>query len=109
MADLKSYQEADLQNLFQSRHSLLAMEEELRLRGFTADLISEMLEKVKKKRMAKRQSAGFIYMAAGAFLGFLSCVFSIAGIFPDQIGFVLYGLTTIAVLLVVLGLYFVFE
>lgn len=109
MEETHLYQEASFQKLEHSALSLSDIELELRTKGFTADVIAKFINQLKKKRVAKRQSVGFIYMAAGAFIGFLSCVFTIADIFPGHIGFVLYGLTTIAVLLVVLGLYYVFE
>ena len=85
------------------------IEKELHSLGVNTEAIAEFLKKIRKRKIAKRQSVGFMYMAAGAFIGFLSCVFTIAEVFPGFTGFVLYGLTSIAVLLVVAGLYLLFE
>lgn len=104
-----SFDEPVFQQLMNSNLSLMEIEKDLRDKGFSADAIVELMKELKKKRIAKRQSTGFIYMAIGAFMGFLSCVLTIANVFPQSTGFVLYGLTSIAVILVVAGLYLVFD
>ncbi len=85
------------------------VEQELMKRGITTGQMSGYLEAIKKIRCAKRRSTGFICMAAGALLGFISCVLTISHALPHMYDFIMYGLTTIAVSIVVLGLYYVFE
>ncbi len=109
MPDKVSFNQLIFQQLMNSNLSPMEMEKELRDKGFSADTIVEYMKELKKKRIAKRQSSGFIYMAIGAFLGFLSCVLTVANVFPQSTGFVLYGLTSIAVILVFAGLYLVFD
>jgi hypothetical protein len=85
------------------------VEQELMKRGITTGQMPGYLEAIKKIRYAKRRSTGFICMAAGALLGFISCVLTISHALPHMYDFIMYGLTTIAVSIVVLGLYYVFE
>ena len=86
-----------------------AIEEELQSKGLDAVAISEHLKEYKRIRNAKRQFTGFVLMAVGAFLGFLSCVLTVSEAFPEWYNFLLYGLTIIGVSIVFMGLYFVFE
>jgi hypothetical protein len=86
-----------------------AVKEELLRRGINTEQITGYQDEMKQIRNAKRRSTGFVCMAAGAFLGFLSCVLTITHALPHLFDFVFYGLTTLAVCIVVVGLYYVFE
>ena len=86
-----------------------AVVEELQKKGIQPAYIGEYQNAIKRIRYAKRRSTGFACMAAGAFLGFLSCVLTITHTMPHMFDFIFYGLTTAAVCIVVLGLYYVFE
>jgi len=109
MAETISIDEAVCQQILSSKTPAESIEQELCKRGIQATHIAEYIKTIRRMRNAKRQSTGFVCMAAGAFLGFLSCVLTITHALPDMFNFVFYGLTTIAVCVVVLGLYFVFE
>ncbi len=109
MSDTATFDESVFQELISSNLSVTAIEKELRSKGINTEAIADYLKKIKKNRIAKRQSVGFIYLAIGAFVGFLSCVFTITNIFPNHVWFVLYVLTSLAVIIIVRGLYFVFE
>jgi hypothetical protein len=58
---------------------------------------------------AKRQTTGFILLAIGAVLGFISCVLTLANPVPALYYWILYGLTSIAVIILMVGLYYVLE
>ncbi|MFZ7113883.1 MAG: hypothetical protein ACO1G9_00795 [Bacteroidota bacterium] len=58
---------------------------------------------------AIRQKRGFSFTATGAVLGFISCVLSLTNPVPELYYIILYGLTSIAILLIFVGLYFIFE
>lgn len=77
--------------------------------GFNDDAIAGYISEFKKLKYGKKQTRGFIAMAVGAFLGFISCVLTIINPVPELYGLVLYGLTSVAVLIIFLGLYWVFE
>ena len=66
--------------------------EELLLKGFDTQQISDLLIQFKKERNDERQKIGFIITALGAFFGFLSCVFTMLDLIPEWRGFMLYGL-----------------
>ena len=57
----------------------------------------------------KKQFKGFFFMALGAFLGFVSCVLSLTNPIPELYNVILFGLTSVAILIIVLGMYFLFE
>ncbi len=86
-----------------------AVEKELLSKGFDPETVSTHLKEYKRLRNAKKQFAGFIYMALGAFMGFLSCVLSIINPVPQLYQVFLFGLTSLAILLICYGLYLVFE
>ena len=86
-----------------------AIEADLHSKGLDAHTISEHLTEFKRQRNLKRQFKGFIYMAIGAFIGFLSCVLTLSEAFPQWYSFILYGLTMIGITIAFIGLYFVLE
>lgn len=86
-----------------------AIEAELNGLGHDADYVAAHLKEFKRLKNAKRQFTGFILMAVGAFLGFISCVLSITNPIPGLFNVILYGLTMVAILIIVLGLYYVVE
>ncbi len=86
-----------------------AIETELQLKGFDENSIQEHLQEFKKQRNAQRQFRGFVLMAIGSFLGFLSCVLTLTEAFPQYYGIILYGLTFIGVSIAFVGVYYVFE
>jgi hypothetical protein len=88
---------------------LNTVEARLKEKGFDGETILNYLKAYKKKCCSKRQAKGFIYMAAGAFLGFLACILSLVNPVPSLYEVFLYGLTSIAILVIFAGLYFVFE
>ncbi len=73
------------------------------------DIILKYISQFQKQFSARQHTRGFIIMAVGAFIGFISCLLSIINPFPEIYFFSLYGLTSIAICVVMLGLYFVFE
>ena len=86
-----------------------SIEEELRSKGFDADSISLHLNAYKKLRNEKKRFSGFICLATGAFLGFVSCVLTVINPIPDLYNIILFGLTSVSILIICLGLYLVFE
>lgn len=82
---------------------------DLSSQGYNDDQISLFLEALKKAKIKKRQSLGFLFLAIGAFLGFISCVFAIINPDPELLDVFLYGLTPLSVIIVFIGLYMVFE
>jgi nucleotidyltransferase/DNA polymerase involved in DNA repair len=109
MVETIAIDEAVCQQVLSSGTTAESIEQELHKMGIKTEHVAEYLKAIRKLRNAKRQSTGFICIAGGAFLGFLSCVLTITHALPDMFHFVFYGLTTLAVCIVVLGLYYIFE
>lgn len=77
--------------------------------GCDEETINTTLQAFKKALYAKQQFKGFIFLGIGAFTGFLSCVTSLINPVPELFYWFLYGLTSVALLLIFLGLYFLFS
>ncbi len=85
------------------------IELELRSKGLDADAIRTYLREYRKLKNAKKQFTGFVLMAVGAFMGFVSCVLTIVNPIPELYNIILFGLTSLAILVICAGMYFVFE
>lgn len=77
--------------------------------GHDDDTIALHLQEFKKQRFAKRQFTGFVYMGVGATIGFISCVLSIINPVPELYNWILYGMTSVAITVALVGLYFALE
>ncbi len=86
-----------------------AVEKELISMGMDDADIASNLQAFKRLRNAKRQVNGFICMGLGAFIGFISCILSALNPIPELYNVILFGLTSVAILIVFLGMYFLFE
>lgn len=85
------------------------IEDEMKQLGYDSDTINAHLKEFKRIKYAKRQSSGFTCIVIGAVLGFFSCVLSIINPFPEIYYYILYGLTSVAVLFIFAGLYYFLE
>jgi len=85
------------------------IEKELSSLGLDIEAIQTRIQEFKKAKRAKRSTTGFAFLITGAFVGFVSCVLTIANPVPALYDLVLYGLTSVAILVIVIGLYFVME
>ncbi|HRN78780.1 MAG TPA: hypothetical protein PKY29_02155 [Ferruginibacter sp.] len=98
---IRSWQE---ENMNQS-----AIREKLQSDGWDEESIAHHLKAYMKAQCAKRQFTGCILLVSGALLGFISCVLTLMNAAPGMYHMVLYGLTSLAILLIFFGLYFIFE
>ncbi len=85
------------------------IEEELQKKGLDVSSINAYLREYRRLRNEKRQFTGFVHIAIGAVLGFISCTLTVTNIFPGMFDVILYGLTTVAILFICRGLYCIFE
>lgn len=85
------------------------IQQQLSSMGYDESSISHHLDAFKKLRNEKRRWNGFLCMGLGALIGFISCVLSLINPIPELYYITLYGLTSVAIIVVFLGLYFVFE
>ena len=85
------------------------IQEQLIAAGYDTNTIADLLKNFIQLKRKKRQGIGFIYMSIGAFLGFVSCTLTIINPIPSLYNIILYGLTSVAISLIFVGLYFVFE
>lgn len=85
------------------------VKKELEVTEYSEDNKNDILVAFKKAYYAKRQKTGFIFLIIGAFAGFISCVLSISNPFPDMYETILFGMTSISLIIIFIGLYFLFE
>lgn len=85
------------------------IQEDLTKEGFDEATIESYIKEFKKQYYAGRQKIGFRFLLIGAFVGFVSCLLSIANPFPSLYEVILYGLTSISICIIFIGLYFLFE
>jgi hypothetical protein len=100
---------ATMQQWIASKLDPGVIEAELQAKGFDAEAIATNLKAFKRVRNAKRQVTGFVCMGIGAFLGFISCMLTVINPIPELYNIILFGLTSVAILIICLGMYFVFE
>jgi hypothetical protein len=82
---------------------------ELQQQGLASESIEAYLREYNKAKIAKRQAMGGYYLAAGSILGFISCLLTMTNPIPSLYYVILYGLTSVVVVLICIGLYLVFE
>ncbi len=109
MPDIILVDQSVFQHWIMAKQKPEAIEEELFKKGFDDYAVKANLKEYKRLLNAKRQFTGFLCMAIGAFIGFISCLLAIIDPLPELHNFFLYGLTSIAVIIVFIGLYLVFE
>lgn len=109
MAALSVINQNQIQQWVSENVDVPSIEQKLRSMGMSDESIAEHLSAYKKARYAKRSSSGFIFLAAGSVLGFISCLLSLTNPVPELYYWILYGLTGIAVTIIFIGLYLIFE
>ena len=92
-----------------TKPDLQIIEAELLSKEMNVESISSLTTEYKRLKNSKRQFTGFCCMGLGAFLGFISCVLSILNPIPELYNLTLFGLTSVAILIVFYGLYCLFE
>lgn len=92
-----------------SKLETAAVRQQLVEKGWNEESIAAYLAEFKKLKYGKRQFTGFICLGAGAFLGFISCVLTMVNPVPELYNFILYGLTSVAMVFIFFGLYYLFE
>lgn len=85
------------------------VEQNLLVLGYDEQAIGNYLAEFKKEKNSKRQFNGFVYLGVGAFLGFLSCVLTLINQNPELTNWILFGLTSVSIVVICYGLYNLFE
>ncbi len=98
-----------IQQWMANKLSPQAVEEEMIAKGMDVETIASYLQAFRRVRNSQRLFTGFICLGIGAFLGFLSCVLTLINVMPQFYNIILYGLTSLAILIILVGLYYVFE
>lgn len=86
-----------------------AVEAALKHMDLSEENIKAYIKAYKKERFEKRRFNGFFFAGLGALLGFISCLLSIINPVPELYNVILFGLTSVAIGMICLGLYFLFE
>ncbi len=109
MSELTFQDTGLIQQLLVNKTDLRSLEGILQSKGYDKDRIHLLTREFKKIRASKRQFKGFILLGGGAFLGFVSCVMTLVNPIPELYNVFLYGLTSVALTAMIMGLYYIFE
>jgi hypothetical protein len=109
ITSLTTIDQTQIKQWITDRLTVQKLEELLQSKGFDAEMISLHLKEFNKQRYELRRSKGFTYASAGAVLGFVGCVLAILNPMPELYYLGLYGFTSLAAILIFMGLYFLFE
>ncbi|ULQ57875.1 hypothetical protein KJS94_06645 [Flavihumibacter rivuli] len=109
MATIAAIDPAVLRQWMEQKLDIDTIRESLASSGLDESAIEEHIKAFKKARNSRRQFIGFILLSVGGFLGFISTVFSLVNPIPEIFNLVLYGLTSIALIIICAGLYYIFE
>lgn len=101
--------QAEIQQWVSDRLSVQKIEELLQSRGLDPETISLHVKEFNKQRYEIRRSKGFIFASIGAVIGFIGCILAILNPLPELYYLGLYGFTSLAAILICVGLYFLFE
>ena len=77
--------------------------------GIDEEGITVYLREFRKLRCVKRHFTGFIILGIGSFMWLLSTLLSLTNPIPELFNVILYGFTSVALIVIFLGLYFIFE
>ncbi len=86
-----------------------SLQQKLESQGWEEEAIQKCIIEFEKVKRSQRSNSGFMYGGIGGFVGFVSCLLSISNPIPDLHAVFLYGLTSVSILLVVYGMYLIFE
>ncbi len=98
-----------IEKWIQEELDLEAIEQRLNSLGLDVRARATYLQAYKKARHQKQQLVGFVYCGIGAFLGFVSCLLAIFNPIPEFFYWILFGLTSVSLIIICLGLYYIFE
>lgn len=101
--------EEKVNSWLQQHKEVEQVKKELDASNYSDDNKNDILIAFKKAYYAKRQKTGFIFLIIGAFAGFISCVLSISNPWPEMYETILFGMTSISLIIIFIGLYFLFE
>ena len=109
MSYANAVQPSTIQQWVDEKLDIQKIREKLESLSLDEETIVAHIQEFKKKKYANRQFKGFICLGLGAFLGFISCTLTLTNPIPEMYYWFLYGLTSVALTIIFLGLYYVLE
>ena len=109
MAETGSINSTIIQQWVVNKSDVEKIRNEMIALGHDEDSIEAHVKEYKKIVHSKKQEKGFMFAGIGAIMGFVSCVLSLTNPIPELYYFILYGFTSATILVIFLGLYFIFE
>lgn len=77
--------------------------------GLEVSQAEEMINGWQKAQQSARTSTGFMVTGTGAIICIFSCVITMLQLAPGMNGILLYGLTTVGAIIIMAGLWMIFE
>lgn len=101
--------EKKLKFWFENNFSIEQVESELTELGLDTDLLEMNLRTFKKMKYANKHFAGIVCVIIGAVLGVLSCMLAILNPLPALFNLFLFAFTPLAIIILFIGLFLLFE
>jgi hypothetical protein len=98
-----------LQQWLAEKLDIETIRQKLLVQGLDEESVTAYVREYRKKQHEKKRFIGFICCGAGAFIGFMACLLTLLTDSATLGGFFLFGLTSLAVLVIFAGLYLIFE
>lgn len=109
ITSISTIDQTEIQKWISDRLPVQKIEQLLQTKGMDAEMISIHLKEFNRQRYELRRAKGFTCASIGAVLGFIGCILAILNPLPELYYVGLYGFTSLAAILIMLGLYFLFE
>lgn len=71
--------------------------------GHGEEQVEEYVKAFQRLKLEKQQALGFYFLLTGAFMGFVSCVLTLVNPVPALYYWILYGLTSLSILVIFVG------
>lgn len=99
----------EIQMWIKNNFNEIEIENHLKNKGLQNDEIVNYIKEYKRTKYAQQQTTGFILLAIGSLTGFIGFILTVLNPLPSLYNFFLIGLTSIAAIIICIGLYCLLE
>jgi hypothetical protein len=109
MSSSLDFKNVDIQTWILNNLQEQEIEQQLLSKGFDPESIKNYIQEFKQTKYARRQTIGLFLLIAGGLIGFLGFILAVINPIPSFYNAILVGSTSLAAIVIFLGLYFVVE
>jgi hypothetical protein len=109
MADTSSLDALAIRKWIEEKTEPEIIRDQLQAMGHPENIIEAYIKEYKRLKGANKRFYGFIALGVGSVMGFISTVLTLINPIPELFNIILYGLTSVALIILIIGLYLVLE